>query len=482
MPTTSKGFSFPSYSDPPDIPADIQLLAQNIDTYLTANPGATGPTGPQGITGPQGPTGPQGATGPQGTTGPTGPSGPSGSTGPTGPQGITGPQGTTGPTGPQGVTGPTGPIGATGATGAGIEILGTYASLAALQAAHPTGTVGDAYLVNQDLYIWDSVANDWTNAGTIAGPAGVTGPQGATGATGPQGTTGPTGPQGDIGATGVTGPQGATGVGATGATGPQGTTGPTGPAPAFAISSSTPPTPTVGQAWFNSDTGLQYVYYDNFWVETGGSLAGATGPQGPSGPQGATGATGPSGPQGTTGPTGVGTVGATGATGPGGGSWSVIGTYNATSGFFTSFTGLAGAYKELILQWYGGNSTLNNGTRGNYLRVWLNSNNSDFTGSNDWINNAETSVSYMVNASSGLNLYITYKYSSGFLHIRNSDSTGTKQWNLTASGLPHVFNTQPFTTIQGSGTFTQASAIDSVHFQVVNEQWTNGVWQLWGLA
>ena len=34
MGSTSKGFSFPAYSDPPDIPADIQLLAQNVDTYL----------------------------------------------------------------------------------------------------------------------------------------------------------------------------------------------------------------------------------------------------------------------------------------------------------------------------------------------------------------------------------------------------------------------------------------------------------------
>ena len=54
-------------------------------------------------------------------------------------------------------------------------------------------------------------AADFKKGTLLTGPAGATGPQGATGA------TGATGPQGATGATGATGPQGATG-----ATGPQG--------------------------------------------------------------------------------------------------------------------------------------------------------------------------------------------------------------------------------------------------------------------
>ena len=237
MGTTGKGFRYPQYSDTPDIPRDLSYLAADVDAYLDAHPGPTGPTGPTGATGPTGPTGATGATGSTGSIGPTG------ATGPTGP---------TGATGPIGATGPTGPTGATGATGAGIEILGSYATLLDLQTAHPTGNVGDAYLVVQNLYIWDSVGSEWDNAGTIAGPAGAIG------------STGPIGPTGDTGPTGATGPIGETGpIGPTGATGPTGLTGPTGPTGA---------------------TGA-----------TGPTGVGATGPTGPTGATGATGPTGPSG-------------------------------------------------------------------------------------------------------------------------------------------------------------------------------------------
>jgi hypothetical protein len=214
MGSTSKGFSFPAYSDPPDIPADIELLAENIDTYLTANPGATGPTG---VTGPSGPSGPTGATGATGSTGPSGPTG----------------VGATGATGPSGATGATGATGPTGATGAGVAILGSYASLGALQSAHPTGTAGDAYAVAGDLYIWDSGTSSWVYASPLQGAQGATGATGPTGVTGPTGptgigATGATGPTGVTGVVGATGPTGPTGVGATGATGPTGVTGPTG--------------------------------------------------------------------------------------------------------------------------------------------------------------------------------------------------------------------------------------------------------------
>ena len=256
--TTPKTFRYPTLDMSPDVPRDLGYLATDIDNYLTNNPGPTGATGPQG------PTGATGATGPQG------------------PQGLQGIQGIKGD------------------TGTGIQILGSYASLSALQAAHPTGNAGDGYLISNNLYVWDAVNSNWINVGTIQGPAGPTGSTGSTGPQGPQGIqglTGATGPQGPQGPQGATGPQGLTGAtGATGPQGPQGDVGPIGPEGSrstFSIASATPPiNPVVGQAWFNSENGKSYTYYDSFWVETGSSLSGPAGPTGPAG------ATGPQGPQG----------------------------------------------------------------------------------------------------------------------------------------------------------------------------------------
>jgi hypothetical protein len=307
---TPKTFRYPTLDMSPDVPRDLGYLATDIDNYLTNNPGPTGATGPQGPTGATGPQGPQGiqgiqgATGPQGATGAAstvaGPQGPTGATGPQGPQGLKGDTGLTGavgPTGPQGIQGPTG---LKGDTGTGIQILGSYASLAALQSAQPTGSAGDGYLISSELYVWDVVNSNWVNVGTIQGPqgpAGPTGPQGPqglkgdTGDTGLAGAQGPVGPQGSVGPAGSTGPAGPQGP--QGAQGLTGLTGPEGTRATFSITSSTPPiTPISGQAWFNSDNGKSYTYYDSYWVETGSSLSGPAGPQGP------TGATGPQGPQG----------------------------------------------------------------------------------------------------------------------------------------------------------------------------------------
>lgn len=99
-----------------------------------------------------------------------------------------------------------------GADGTSVTILGSYPTYAALVAAHPTGSMGDAYMVAGDLYVWDG--SGWDNVGTIQGPQGATGPQGpqgpqgATGATGAQGPQGEQGEQGETGATGAQGPQG----------------------------------------------------------------------------------------------------------------------------------------------------------------------------------------------------------------------------------------------------------------------------------
>ena len=100
--------------------------------------------------------------------------------------GIVGPTGATGATGNTGATGPTG---ATGTPGTSVTILGEYADLAALQAAHPTGSPGDSYLVDSgDLYVWSANTSQWVDVGNIEGPTGPTGTAGATGPTGPAGS------------------------------------------------------------------------------------------------------------------------------------------------------------------------------------------------------------------------------------------------------------------------------------------------------
>lgn len=60
-----------------------------------------------------------------------------------------------------------------GEDGTSVTILGSYATYAELIAAHPTGAIGDAYMVNGDLYVWNGTA--WDNVGQIRGPQGGAG-------------------------------------------------------------------------------------------------------------------------------------------------------------------------------------------------------------------------------------------------------------------------------------------------------------------
>ena len=87
--------------------------------------------------------------------------------------------------GDKGNTGDTGPKGDPGNS---YVVKGLYATLAALQAAHPTGSEGDAWFVGTSdsnvVYQWDVDKAAWVNAGALKGPKGDTGPQGATGADG----------------------------------------------------------------------------------------------------------------------------------------------------------------------------------------------------------------------------------------------------------------------------------------------------------
>ena len=104
-----------------------------------------------------------------------------------------------------------------GADGTSVNILGSYNSLEELKQAHPTGNIGDAYIVQGDMYVWSAEENDWVDVGNIQGPKGD---KGDTGAQGPKGDTGATGPQGEQGIQGEQGPKGDTGT-----QGPQGIQG-----------------------------------------------------------------------------------------------------------------------------------------------------------------------------------------------------------------------------------------------------------------
>ena len=173
-----------------------------------------------------------------------------------------------------------------GADGTSVNILGSYNSLEELKQAHPTGNIGDAYIVQGDMYVWSAEENDWVDVGNIQGPKGDKGDTGAQGPKGDKGDTGATGaqgPQGEKGETGDRGPQGIPGeqgpqgdkgeTGATGAQGPKGDTGAQGP---------------QGEKGATGDTGAQGPRGEK----------GDTGSQGPKGDKGDTGATGPQGPQG----------------------------------------------------------------------------------------------------------------------------------------------------------------------------------------
>ena len=288
----------------------------------------------------------QGATGPTGSTGAIGATGAASTvTGPTGSQGLLGPTGPTGATGAASTV--TGPTGATGATG-------SQATFSITSATPPTSPInGQAWFNSSNGKSYTYYDSFWVETGSsLAGPTGPTGAQGAQGATGSQGVsinlkasslTVEALPSsgnsindariveadGDLyiwnGSSWTSAGQI---VGPIGATGPTGSTGPTGDKSAFSIVSSTPPSsPVSGQAWYNSDDGLTYIYYDSSWIELGNSLAGPTGPTGAistvAGPTGATGSVGPTGP--------TGSQGAAGATGPTGDSpyIKVLGSYNS---------------------------------------------------------------------------------------------------------------------------------------------------------
>lgn len=168
--------------------------------------------------------------------------------------------------------GPPGPQGPKGDPGDSYTVKGLYATLSALQSAHPTGSEGDAWFVgtseNNVVYQWDVDHAAWVNVGALKGPKGDTGARGPKGDAGAQGPQGPRGEKGDIG--------------------PQGPKG---------------------------DKGDAFTYSD-FTSDQLASLKGEKGDTGPQGPKGDTGKTGPQGAQGPKGDAGTqGPKGDTGAAG-----------------------------------------------------------------------------------------------------------------------------------------------------------------------
>lgn len=127
--------------------------------------------GEKGEKGDIGETGPKGDTGAQGEKGDTGERGPQGEKGDIGPKGDTGPRGEKGE---QGVQGEHGPQGEKGEDGTGVRILGSYSSVEELRSAHPSGEIGDAYMIEGSLYVWSASENSWINVGSIKGEDGYT--------------------------------------------------------------------------------------------------------------------------------------------------------------------------------------------------------------------------------------------------------------------------------------------------------------------
>lgn len=119
---------------------------------------------------------------------------------------------------PKGEKGEPGEPGEKGADGTGVNILGTYESEEILKENHPTGNIGDAYMIGGSLYVWSVNDNTWINVGSIKGEKGdkgdkgEPGEKGADGQKGADGEPGEKGEKGDKGDTGDKGEPGEQGI------------------------------------------------------------------------------------------------------------------------------------------------------------------------------------------------------------------------------------------------------------------------------
>lgn len=211
-----------------------------------------------------------------------------------------------------------GPRGPKGEAGTGINIKGSFDTLDDLILNHPTGKMGDTYIINGDLYYW-SEKNEWENAGHIGGPTGPIGPAGPKGEKGDQGSKGetgkigPTGPRGEIGPKGEQGIQGEQGIegkiGPTGPQGPRGFPGEIGISEVITIDGTETVDPQ--EEAIVVDDFERNIHHLTFYIPRG-----EKGDQGPKGDQGLQGLPGPKGEQGIQGlpgpkgdPNGIGAYG-----------------------------------------------------------------------------------------------------------------------------------------------------------------------------
>ena len=184
------------------------------------------------------------------------------------------------------VKGDTGPKGDSGDIGIGTVIKGHYDNYSEFIAVHPSGSLGDAYIVDGSYYYWNE--NGWANAGSVKGDTGPQGDKGDKGDTGATGDTGPAGVKGDTGATGA-------GITIKGSYN------------TYEELIAEHPTGNDGDSYLVN--GSLYVWNGTAW-ENVGNIKGEKGDTGSQGVKGDTGDTGPQGVKGDTGDTG-----ATGATG-----------------------------------------------------------------------------------------------------------------------------------------------------------------------
>ncbi len=91
--------------------------------------------------------------------------------------------------GPKGDTGDKGIQGPTGPQGEGLHILGSYKTYNDLIKSVKKPSIGDAYLVDNELQVYTKFGNMemWQNVGSVVGPEGPQGPKGDTGEIGPKG-------------------------------------------------------------------------------------------------------------------------------------------------------------------------------------------------------------------------------------------------------------------------------------------------------
>ncbi len=242
-----------------------------------------------------------------------------------------------------GPTGPTGPMGPTGEVGPPINICGTFDTEEDLIQAHPFGKIGEAYLVGEDIYVWNSIDACWIDVGAFRGPQGEMGPQGEEGPQGVQGIHGAIGPTGPMGPQGIQGEQGP--MGEKGEKGTDGTS--------VTILGSYSSLEELKQYHSKGSPGQSYLVDDSLYVwseeqqewSNVGKIRGPQGVQGiqgktgPTGPRGLPGETGPQGPQGEEGPQGVqGLRGEPGPRGPQGiqGPQGLPGTLNIPTAYFTT--------------------------------------------------------------------------------------------------------------------------------------------------